>query len=113
MIHPCIAAAIKKRDAENLGAGAPEMWLLALLVLLHDEKTHRTDASYAELARLVGCNERNVKLLVAKLKARGLLTVDRVKTSEGHARNSYAPVACVVTGVNWDRAEHYTPPEGL
>ena len=86
---PCINALIAGRG----DAKAPELLMLLFIVLMHDEN-HECDASFAELAKAYGCNERNAKLLVAKLKKRALLIVSKTK-SEGHSRNVYRPVTCL------------------
>jgi len=89
MTHPCITAVLKGRG----GAGNPEVLMMILLVLSHDEH-HNTEGSFEWLAKLYGCNDRNAKLLIAKLKGRGLLKVSKTAPSSGHVRNVYRVTTC-------------------
>ena len=89
MNHPCIAAMLKGRG----DAKAPEVLMLALLILSHDEN-HVTEGSFEWLAKLYGCNDRNAKLLIAKLKASGLLKVSKTAPKSGHSQNAYRVATC-------------------
>lgn len=88
MNQKCIENLLRSRE----GLSSSELLMLLLLVMHHDSD-HKCEGTFDWLAELYGCKPRNAKLLVAGLKARGLLEVTKTKGA-GYASNVYVVSAC-------------------